>query len=155
MKTKPFSLAVAVAMLSAAAAKADHHKEWLKYLSGSWKVQESGDELDFKLVADGNAAIGTGRSSDQGETAWIMGWNPTKKCFIHEWFGAVIHGRVSYNKIDAKTLRGAGAFHLPENVVKGTVTITKKSDNEYIVSWTDMTAGDEKMDDFRITVKKR
>ena len=137
--------------------KADHHqKAWIKYFAGSWKLQETGgEEIDFKLVADGNATIGTGESPDgQLKSAWITGWNPTENRMIHEWFG-VDHGRISYEVVDANTLRGPGAIHSSNRVIKGMVTITKKNDKMYTVHWTDVTVNGKKSDDIHVAAERK
>lgn len=110
--------------------------------------------MDLKLVADGNAAIGTGRSADgQLKSAWIIGWDPAEKRMIHEWFGDT-HGRANYEIVDDKALRGPGTIHGKDSVTKGTVTLTRKSDKIYVVRWSEATVNGENSDEVQVTVEK-
>jgi hypothetical protein len=154
---KRLCLTVVVALMLGGTANAEHHhKAWNKFFAGSWELQlqELGGQMDLKLVGDGVAVIGTGKS-DSGEVgAWIMGWDPAEKLIVHQWFGTD-HGRVLYKSVDDKTLRGPGEIHGSDKVTKGTVTITKKNEDSYTVHWTDVTVDGQKADDIRLTVRRK
>ena len=153
---KTISLAIVVVMLTANPAEAEHHhKDWIKYFAGAWKIHEPGGTLDWKLVADGDATIGTGESANgQDKSAWIAGWDATEKTMIHEWFGTA-HGRVCYRIANDKTLCGPGEIHAENEITKGTVEITKKSDRMFTVHWTNVTVNGEKSDDIHLVVERR
>ena len=154
---KPFALSIAVVALFTAAANADQqYKVWNEFFAGTWQLESEGGraEQDLKLVADGEALIGTSKS-DSGKTlAWIQGWYPAKKQIVHQWFGAN-HGRALYKVIDDKTLRGRGEIHDSDTITKGTVTITKNGEDSFTVHWTELTANGEKVKDIRVEATRK
>jgi len=140
--------------LAGSTAIADH-KEWNKYLAGSWDVNNGEGEQDFRLAVDGNVVVGTGKSAAGEESVWVLGWDPAEKTIIHEWFGADTHGRAVYKIIDDKTLRGTGVYSESGNLTKGAVTVLKKDDTTFTVKWTEVSANGKKSPDFDVVVKRK
>jgi hypothetical protein len=146
MKHVNTTITAIVFVLCATAANADSHKDWIKYFAGSWELKLGG-KFDLKLVADGNAAIGTLKSANsEDESAFIIGWDPSEERIIHEWFGEATHGRVAYEIVDDKTLRGPGVFHRSTEKATMTVTITKENEDMYTADWTDVIVNGQKAD---------
>jgi hypothetical protein len=152
---KKISIAFVFSLLVAGTISADHHyTDWNEYFAGSWELEDGSHVQDFKLAAGGHALVGTGKSATGEEFVWVMGWDPAEKTVIHEWFGKD-HGRITYQIVDDKVLRGTGVISSATELVKANVTLTKKDDKEYTVKWTDVTMNGKKVDDIVAVVKKK
>jgi hypothetical protein len=147
--------AIVVALLSSLTARAEEtHAAWIKYLSGTWTIENMDFEIDLKLVVDGVAASGTAKSNGKVVEAWIMGWDPQEKRLLHDLFGTT-HGRVAYELIDDNTLRGPITVNGQNEVTKGTVTVTRNGPSRYTVQWTSVTVNNKKAEDRKFVVSRK
>lgn len=157
---RTLSLTLLTLLLSASVVAAEQpHRVWLKYLAGSWKYDNGrggGGEFEWKLVAGGNALIGTGKASNGIEDAWAFGWDARELSIVSDWFTAADqHARVSYRIVDDQTISGPAVVTEASGITKATVTVKRVSDNEYTVHWTNMTVNGTKADDLKLVVARK
>lgn len=156
---RTFLAAFALVLFSTTTVSADnHHKEWMKYLSGSWEwvgEDDEGGKLQWKVAARGNALIGTSKNKNGEESAWIHGWDGTDETLIVSWFGeAGVHGQVAYKIVDATMLSGPASLHDDRGTTKAIVTIKKSSDDRFTVRWSEVTVNGEEAEDLNLVVER-
>ncbi len=121
-----------------------HHKEWWKYMTGTWITESSfnGGEpwkntVTRAMAPTGEALTAQLRGEDGSSAYEVEGWQREKNMLVLNGYGSEGNNwQLEYDKIGEDTMEGNGAGVLPDGmIVRGKIVLQKVDADQYTLSF--------------------
>lgn len=131
------ALAFSFVVCASGVAQAEHHhKDWWKYLEGSWSYVTDADEkgeVTWEQSAEGNATIAQWKGDDGTRSTSLAGWRADKGMEVTDGYGSAGNfWHIEWNKTVPNGRQGKHSGQTAEGIsYSGTIVVKKIDDDNW------------------------